>query len=76
VLLLGHGHGQADVRQLLVTHLRRHHPQLLQRIVGVVTVDDSAMSEAELLALAREHFGNQPHRRPLAAPGQERREAP
>jgi hypothetical protein len=39
-------------------------------------VDDSAMSEAELLALAREHFGNQPHRRPLAAPGQERREAP
>jgi hypothetical protein len=42
----------------------------------VVTVDDSAMSEAELLALAREHFGNQPHRRPLAAPGQERREAP
>jgi len=76
VLLLGHGHGQADVRQLLVAHLRRHHPQLLQRIVGVVTVDDSALSEAELLALAREHFGNQPHRRPLATPGQERREAP
>ena len=76
VLLLGHGHGQADVRQLLVAHLRRHHPQLLQRIVGVVTVDDSALSEAELLALAREHFGNQAHRRPLATPGQERREAP
>ena len=32
-------------------------------------------SEAELLALPREHFGNQPHRRPLVAPGQERREA-
>ena len=31
---------------------------------------------AERLALAREHFGNQPHRRPLATPGQERREAP
>ena len=76
VLLLGHGHGQADVRQLLVAHLRRHHPLLLQRIVGVVTVDDSALSEAELLALAREHFGNQPHRRPLATPGQELREAP
>ena len=76
VLLLGYGHGQADVRQLLVAHLRRHHPLLLQRIVGVVTVDDSALSEAELLALAREHFGNQPHRRPLATPGQERREAP
>lgn len=76
VLLLGHGHGQADVRQLLVDHLHRHHPTLLQRLVGVVRVDDSAMSEPELLALAREHFGNQPHRRPVVVPGQERREAP
>ena len=74
VLLLGHGQGQADVRRLLVAHLRRHHPQLLARIVGVVTVDDSALSEAELLALAREHFGNLPHRRPLVVPGQEPRE--
>lgn len=74
VLLLGHGHGQADVRRLLVAHLRRHHPQLLNRIVGVVTVDDSALSEGELLALAREHFGNLPHRHPLVVPGQEVRE--
>jgi hypothetical protein len=74
VLLLGHGHGQADVRGLLLAHLRQHHPALLDRIVGVVALDDTALSEAELLALAREHFGNQPHRRPLVVPGQERRE--
>ncbi|MEN9495590.1 MAG: hypothetical protein RLZZ137_630 [Cyanobacteriota bacterium] len=74
VLLLGHGQGQADVRRLLVAHLRRHHPQLLARIAGVVTVDDSALSEAELLALAREHFGNLPHRRPVVVPGQEQHE--
>jgi hypothetical protein len=29
------------------------------------------MSEAALLAVAREHFGNLPHRRPLMVPGQE-----
>jgi hypothetical protein len=74
VLLLGHGQGQADVRRLLVAHLRRHHSELLARIAGVITVDDSALSEAELLALAREHFGNLPHRRPLVVPGQEQRE--
>lgn len=74
-LLLGHGHGQADLRRLLVAHLRQHHPQLLERIVGVVTVDDTALSDRELLALAREHFGNLPHRRTVVAPGQERREA-
>lgn len=74
VLLLGHGHGQADVRGLLLAHLRRRHPSLLERIVGVVTLDDTALSDAELLALARDHFGNQPHRRPLVVPGQEHRE--
>jgi hypothetical protein len=76
VLLLGHGQGQADVRRLLVAHIRRHHRQLLERIAGVVTLDDTALSDAQLLALAREHFGNVPHRRPLVVPGQERREPP
>ena len=76
VLLLGHGHGQADGCALLIDHLRRHHRPLLERIVGVVRLDDSACSDAELLALAREHFGNLPNRQPLQIPGQELREAP
>jgi hypothetical protein len=29
------------------------------------------MGDAQLLAIAREHFGNLPHRRPLVEPGQE-----
>jgi hypothetical protein len=74
VLLLGHGHGQADVRGLLLRHLRGHHPELLERIVGVVALDDTALSDGQLLALAQEHFGNLPHRRPLVVPGQEQRE--
>ncbi|NDG75823.1 MAG: hypothetical protein EBX49_10965 [Synechococcaceae bacterium WB8_1B_136] len=74
VLLLGHGHGQSDMRELLLRHLRHRHPQLLERIVGVLGIDDSALTPAQLLALAREHFGNQPHRRPLVVPGQEPRE--
>jgi len=72
VLLLGHGHGQADGCALLVTHLRRHHRPLLERIVGVVRLDDTALSDGELLALARAHFGNLPRRQPLRIPGQER----
>jgi len=73
VLLLGHGHGESDLRNLLLRHLRHRHPALLQRIVASVGVDASACSEAQLLALAREQFGNRPHRRDLAAPGQELR---
>ena len=73
VLLLGHGHGQADVRTVLLRHLKAHHPALLQRIVAIETVDTSALTEPQLLALARERFGNLPHRQPLMAPGQEPR---
>lgn len=72
VLLLGHGRGSSDLRQLLLRHLESHHRDLLDRIVAIETVDDSALAEAGVLALARLHFGNLPHRQPLAVPGQER----
>lgn len=71
VLLLGHGRGESDLRQVLLRHLERHHPDLLPRIVGIERLDDGGLSDAELLAVAREHFGNIPHRRPLVIPGQE-----
>ena len=74
VLLLGHGHGQSDLRQLLMRHLQHHHPQWLERL-DTETVDERACSDGELLALARQHFGNQPHRPLLKVPGQEQREA-
>jgi hypothetical protein len=70
VLLLGHGSGESDMRQLLLAHVRRHRPDLLQRLVGVETLPSAHPTEGELLALAKEHFGNLPHRRPLVIPGQ------
>jgi hypothetical protein len=73
VLLLGHGHGESDLRTLLLRHLQHRHPDLLQRIVAIETVDASALTDHQLLALAREHFGHLPHRRPLLVPGQEPR---
>jgi hypothetical protein len=71
VLLLGHGRGESDLRQVLLRHLEHHRPDLLERIVGIERLDDGGLSDAELLAMAREHFGNLPHRRPLLIPGQE-----
>jgi hypothetical protein len=70
VLLLGHGTGESDMRQVLLTHLHTHHRPLLERIVGVVTLDHAHPSDGALLTLAREHFGNLPERRQLpgAAP--------
>ena len=71
VLLLGHGTGESDMRQVLLHHLQTHRRDLLERIVGIETLDDGGLSDAELVAIAREHFGNLPHRRPLVIPGQE-----
>lgn len=71
VLLLGHGTGASDMREVLLHHLQTHRRDLLPSIVGVETIDDGGMSEAQLLTLAREHFGNLPHRRPLVEPGLE-----
>jgi hypothetical protein len=71
VLLLGHGKGESDLRQVLLDHLSNHRRDLLAKVVGVVTVDDGGLSDEGLLAIAREHFGNLPHRRPLRIPGQE-----
>ncbi|MEB3172454.1 MAG: hypothetical protein VKL97_01170 [Cyanobacteriota bacterium] len=73
VLLLGHGHGESDMRSVLLRHLQTRHPALAERIVAIETVDDSAFSEGQLLALARERFGNLPHRHSLLVPGQEPR---
>jgi hypothetical protein len=73
VLLLGHGHGESDMRNVLLQHLQTRHPALVERIVAIETVDASALSDAQLLALAREHFGNLPHRHSLLVPGQEPR---
>ncbi len=70
VLLLGHGRGANDMRQLLLHDLESHHRELVDRIVGIETLDDGGLSDDQLLALAREYFGNLPHRRPVIAAGQ------
>jgi hypothetical protein len=69
VLMLGHGTGESDMRQVLLHHLHAHHRPLLERIVGVVTLDQAHPSEGALLALARQHFGNLPERRRLPGSG-------
>jgi hypothetical protein len=69
-VLLGHGSGESDMRQLLLHHLETHRPDLLGRIVGIVTLDAGGLGDRALLAIGLEHGGNQPHRRPVLLLGQ------
>lgn len=62
VLLLGHGHGQSDMRQVLLKYLANHHPGLLDRILDKTTVDAHTVTQAELLAIAADHLCHHPSR--------------
>ena len=62
VLLLGHGHGESDMRQVLLKYLATHHPGLLDRILDKTTVDAHTVTQAELLAIAADHLGHHPSR--------------
>jgi len=70
LLLLGHGTGESDMRQLLLHHLETDRPDLLGRIVGIVTLDAGGLGDRALLVIVPDHCGNQPHRRPVLLPGQ------
>jgi hypothetical protein len=62
VVLCGHGHGEADVVQLLLKELQLHRPDLLQRVIATERLDDPALTERQLLRLAAHHFGSEPPR--------------
>lgn len=68
-LVLGHGHGESDLRHLLVEHLKLQHPEDAKKM-ETLNLDDTAYTDTELLAIARAHFGNQPYRHIQRIPGQ------
>jgi pimeloyl-ACP methyl ester carboxylesterase len=62
ILLIGHGHGKSNVPQAFTTFLSRRHNGLASRISGVLDSDLSALTDAQVLALARHWFDT--HERP------------
>ena len=52
IVLLGHGTGHSNAAAHLEEMLRAKHPEIYRRIVATKAVDLSALTEAQLLALA------------------------
>lgn len=61
ILLIGHGVGKGNSMIALVQHLERHHADVARKVVGAVDENIVAMTEPELLAVAREWFDNHAH---------------
>ena len=58
ILIFGNGKGKASAMVQLVRYLTKHHAELADRIVGAVVVDIEALTENQLLAEARDFYGD------------------
>jgi hypothetical protein len=60
ILILGGGTGASSAMDALVAELTQHHGDVANRIVGAVVVDETHLSEDQLLAKAREFYASLP----------------
>ncbi len=58
VLIFGTGTGTSSEMDQFTTWLKKHHANLAERIVGTLTIDEHHLTEAQLLAKAREFYGS------------------
>lgn len=60
ILIFGTGTGTGSEMDQFVAWLRKKRPEIARRIIGTVVIDGHHLSEAQLLAKARECFANGP----------------
>jgi len=58
ILLVGHGRGKANEMLHLIQYWERKHPDVARKVVGAVDSDLEALSEHQILALARDWFAD------------------
>jgi hypothetical protein len=53
IVIVGHGVGKSSALDVLLSHLKAHHPDLAQRVKGVEVIDLSALSQPQIEAIVR-----------------------
>lgn len=56
ILILGHGKGKSAYGRLLLEYLHRKHPDLYGKVIDCLSLNLSAMSDAEIKTSARSWF--------------------
>jgi hypothetical protein len=56
IVLIGHGTGKSSALVYLVEELKKNHPTVYQRVIATEIVDLSALTEAEIEAIAKRHM--------------------
>ena len=71
ILLIGHGEGKANAMLRFVQFVERNNPAVAKKIIGAVDTNLNALTENELLSIARNWFESYHKRgiRSIAASG-------
>jgi hypothetical protein len=56
IVLIGHGTGKSSAVDYLVDYLKKHHPDISQRVKATETADLSALTDPEIETLAKKHM--------------------
>jgi hypothetical protein len=62
ILIIGNGHGHSNGMLQFMQYLAQHDHDLMKRIVGSVESDSEDLTEGEILALAKQFYGDSPRR--------------
>jgi hypothetical protein len=60
IVLIGHGTGKSSAVDVLMTHLKKHRPDIAGRVIATETVDLSALTEPGIEAIAKRHMEAKP----------------
>jgi hypothetical protein len=58
ILIFGTGTGTSNEMEQFVSWLKSHHPDLSERVVGALVVDEHHLTDGQLLARAREFYAS------------------
>jgi len=56
ILLISHGEGKANAALRFIQFMERNNPEIAKKIIGATDADLSALTENQLLSLARDWF--------------------
>jgi len=60
ILIIGHGHGKASSMLHFIQYLERKHANLAKKVVDAIDTNLDAMTEPQILAMARDWFEAHP----------------
>lgn len=64
ILIVGHSHGRSNMAKGFLAHAHLRHPEIAARVIGEMSADLPALTDPEILELARQWYARYCQREP------------